>query len=377
MARDINARLSRLKIRRRGLDRLGRLNETEQNEIRNRSTSDESWQKRAGNQPYTRYALGAMQEVGPDYTKISRETAERVGKQLKSGLTAAGFTVDFRLQGSVPLNVHIRGVSDVDLLNLENDYHTYERGGFREQIGLYTSPDSRNSIGVLWPLRQKAEQILKNAYPAATVDTSGGKAIAISGGSLARPVDVVPSHWHDTWDYQRSGNERDRAVIILNKKVPETIQNLPFLHIDKINNEDTACYGGLKKAIRLCKNVKNDALEEGRSINFPSFDIAATMYHADRTALCAGQVYELAVLGETQRFLDEFYHSPEKAKSLYVPDGSRKIFDTNDKYEGLKTLSYEMDFLLKEVAKEQGAPVIGEDVTLTDGRERLRNAYIF
>ena len=87
-----------------------------------KSVEDESYQKRAPDAPYTQYALGAMQEVGPEYTRISIEEAERVGKQLKSGLTAMGLTVDFRLQGSVPANIHIRGVSDVDLLTIDDAF---------------------------------------------------------------------------------------------------------------------------------------------------------------------------------------------------------------------------------------------------------------
>src|SRR5260221_12804698 len=153
---------------------------------------------RAANQSHTRYALGAMQEVDADYTRISRETAERVGAQLKTGLTNAGISADFRLQGSVPLNVHIRGVSDVDLLALDAGFMTYSTTGVLSQQGHYTAAaGTRTAIEALSTLRAEAEKILKNKYPAATVDTSGGKAINISGGSLPRPVDVVPSHWHD------------------------------------------------------------------------------------------------------------------------------------------------------------------------------------
>ncbi len=376
MARDINKRLDQLRNRRRGLDRLGRLNEAARTEAIAKSYLEEEWQKRAKSQPYTRYALGAMQEVGKDYTRISIETAERVGKQLDSGLTAAGFAVDFRLQGSVPLNVHIRGVSDVDLLNLDTSFFTYHTHGRKSQIGLYTSPTSRTSIGVLSSLRSEAEKILKARYPAAEVDTSGGKAIAISGGSLARPVDVVPSHWHDTIDYQSSNEERDRGVVILNKKVPETIDNLPFLHINRVDERDILCLGGMKKAIRLCKNVKNDATEEGKRIIFPSFDIAATMYHANIDAFRRGYIHELAILAETQRFLDELYHNPVKAQSLVVPDGSRRIFDTTEKYEGMKSLSIELDDLVREVSNEQNVAFILYDRSLSDRRATLASAYV-
>ena len=70
---------------------------------------------------------------------------------------------------------------------------------------------------------------------------------------------MVPSHWHDTVDYQQSQNERDRAATILDKKIMRTIDNLPFLHMALIEMRDTETLGGLKKAIRLCKNVRSDA----------------------------------------------------------------------------------------------------------------------
>jgi len=321
MARNINSRLEHLTQRRRGTDRLGRLTTDAQREILAKSVANEAWQTRS-NQPYTRYALGSMQEVGPEYTRISVETAERVGKQLAASIS----NVEFKLQGSVPLNAHIRGVSDVDLLTLDTSMLLYETHGVRGQQGGYY-PTTKTSLGVLQDLRFNIERVLPISFPAATVDKSGGKAVSISGGSLARPVDVVPSHWHDTAAYQLYGLEHDRGVYILNRKVPETIKNLPFLHIKMIADRCDGVWGGLRKAIRLCKNVKADAISEETEIAFPSFDIAATMFHADMEALKMGYFYELRILGETQRFLDVLYHNEGYAKSLRVPDGSRAIFD--------------------------------------------------
>lgn len=355
MARNIDKYLEQLRVRRRGVDRLDRLTSDEQIELMSKSTLYEGWQKRAQAQPYTRYALGAMQEVDGDYTRISLETAEKVKNQLDSGLTNAGFSVGFRLQGSVPLNVHIRGVSDVDLLNLDTSFLTYSTYGSRSQSGFYKNPTSRTSIDVLSSLRKKSEEILKNKYPSATVDTSGGKAICIFGGSLARPVDVVPSHWNDTIEYQASGQEYDRGVTIINIKIPETIDNLPFTHIKRITDRCSLAAGGLRKAIRLCKNVKADAAADGNDIRLPSFDIAATMYHADVNALRNGYVYELSILAETQRHLDYLATNHGYAKTLMVPDGSRAIFDTAEKLAALNKLSIEIDDLTKEVAKEQDA----------------------
>lgn len=355
MARDINARLNSLNTRRRGLDRLDRLTEDASAHIVRKSAVQEAWQKRAQGRPHTQYALGAMQAVDPDYTRIGVETADRVSKQLAAGLTTS---VEFRLQGSVPLDVHVRGVSDVDLLTLDTTFYTYATFGVRSVQGHYTNPTTRTSLGVLGDLRRQAEPLLRTKYPAATVDCSGGKCISLSGGSLARPVDVVPAHWHDNIAYQASGMECDRGVTILNKKVPETIDNLPFTHIKRVNDRDGEAVGGLKKAIRLTKNVKNDAENEARAAKLPSFDIAALLYHADRRALMIGYLYELNILIETRRFLDWCWANPIEAAQLRTPCGSRIILDSDAKRDGLLAISMEMDDLARRVAIEH-VPSLG------------------
>lgn len=356
MARDINARLNSLDTRRRGLDRLDRLTEEASDQIVRKSLTQEAWQKRSQGKPYTRYAIGAMQPVDPDYTRIGIETAKRVENQLASGLTA---NVEFRLQGSVPLDVHVRGVSDVDLLTLDTDFLTYMPFGVRGVRGAYVpAPSYKSSLSVLGSLRKESETLLKARYYAADVDCSGGKCIALSGGSLARPVDVVPAHWFDTVAYQASGAEHDRGVTILNKKVPETIDNLPFTHIKRVDDRDGDTLGGLKKAIRLTKNVKNDAEDEARAAKLPSFDIAALLYHADTAALTVGYINELWILAETQRFLDWCWANPVEAAKLRTPCGSRFILDNDEKRAGLMAISSEMDDLAKRAAIEQ-APHLG------------------
>jgi hypothetical protein len=376
MARDISKRLAALKARRAGTDRLSALAASEQATVVAKSAINESYQKRAQTQPYTRYSLGSMQEVSAEYTRISIETAERVAKQLIGDLTPA-FSLEFALQGSVPANIHIRGVSDVDLLVLDTAFFTYDRYGPNALAGYYRSPISYTPVSALMKLRANIETTLKARYPSADVDTKGSKAVSISGGSLARPVDVVPSHWHNTADYQRTASRDDRGVCILNKSVPETIENMPFRHIARITARDTQALRSLKKAIRLCKHIKNDAIEEGTEIALPSFDIAAAMYHANIAALQVGAGYELAVLAETQRHLDALTMNEAWAKTLDVPDGSRKIFDTEAKLRGLRALSLEVDDLAREVAKEQ-SPTLGlfGIPSLLDSRTALGSVYI-
>jgi hypothetical protein len=349
MARDINQRLQQLRNRRdgsRGVVTAGVTLES----IINSIPRAESWESRgAGNQPHTRYALGSMQAVSDTYTRISKETAYRVANQLKDRLAKCEIHPEFRLQGSVPLDVHIKGVSDVDLLTLSNELYTYDPKGAVALRGGYKYPAKRTSLEVLNELRNLVESSLDDAFPAVKVDKSSAKAVKISGGSLARDVDVIPAHWSDTNLYQATGTASDRGTMILDKKKQTTIENQPFRHIELIRTRCDQVGGGLRKAIRLCKNIKADS---DRNITLPSFDIASLMYHANLNALRQGSYYELSILAETQRHLDQLACDHDLAKTLYVPDGSRLIFDTKEKLQGLNELSYDIDELLNAVYSE-------------------------
>jgi hypothetical protein len=117
--------------------------------------------------------------------------------------------------------------------------------------------------------------------------------------------------------------------------------------------------------------------DEGTEIFLPSFEIAATMYHADIAALQQGISHELAILAETQRHLDALARNTTHARTLLVPDGSRRIFDTPTKLDGLLKLSIEFDDLLAQVAREQSKAIRRAYMpALSESREVVAKAYI-
>ena len=377
MARDIDKRLKSLRERRMGTDRIADLAVESATQVIAKSLTQESYAKRAPVQKHTQYVLGAMQAVDPDYTRISLEEADRVKDQLKRGLDRKSISTEFRIQGSVACDIHIRGVSDVDLLVLDGRYIHYDLNGQKALLGGYASPVTYNTLQALIQLRSESESILDAAFTAAKVEKGGAKAIKISGGSLRRPVDVVPSNWFDTVAYQRSSAEVDRGVHILNKHVPERVLNTPFKHIQQINDRDQRSIGGLKKAIRLCKNVKADAESDGTKIELSSYDIASALWHADMAALTVGIANELAILAEATRFLDDLARRLNYACTLRVPDESRFVFDSEAKIEGLRLLSLEMDDLSERVAREQSkAPWLWQTLSTGLVFEELRKAYV-
>jgi hypothetical protein len=290
-----------------------------------------------------RYAVGIMQPVDPGYTATCFSEGERVVKQCKERIA---LQLDHRFQGSVPLDVHVRANSDVDVLVLRLDYQSIDNG-MLERFGW---TDARiDMVEALRTLRHAAAAALRAGFPAAAVDTSGAKCISISGGSLKRIVDVVPSNWHDTYAYQASRLQEDREVRILDNRKGITLTNRPFKHIAEVERKCNAHGGNVRRIIRALKNLRYHAtpkLEEPSS-----FDIASIVWNMDSSALNVGYSHPLKLLEAAQQHLLRVLINNDYRESLRVPDGSRRIFDDAGKYAGTARLYDELKSLLDDVAK--------------------------
>lgn len=333
-------------------------------------TGTEGWELRATADSATRYAIGAMQPVDARYTEICFETAQRIENQLSNRLTNLGYTLDFKLQGSVPLDIHIKGFSDVDILVIDQEMLRYARDGIRASS--YT-PTTKDSLGILRCLRNDSKQELELAFPKTFVDDSGSKSLRITGGSLQREVDIVPAIWWDTVQYQQSMVDSDRGVAILDVVKNDHIYNSPFVHIKRIRAKCDDSNGGLRKSIRLLKNIKADSEAEGQNIGISSYDIASIMYHADARNLRHNEYYELAVLGETQRWLNYLLDNKNQATQLEVPNGTRKIFENASQFIELKKLALLVDTLVDQILDERNlANDLQRDLTVSELLSRNR-----
>lgn len=337
-------KLASMRNRRRGFDSTAALSKSA-SFAEEAATFREAYEDRAKTEAI-KYALGAMQELEAKYTRVSIEEGNRVRDQLNAGLGMAGIPATFEYQGSVPLNIHIRFASDIDLLVLHAGFVTIDWGGARAQTYRVRSS---SVLEDMLALRRKCESILENKFPAAQVDKTGAKSISLSGGSLQRKVDVVPSHWHDTAAYQQTGAKHDREVKILNKGELTLITNRPFLHMRRIEEKDQRTSTGAKKVIRLLKNIKKDS---SQNIKLTSYDIAALIWHMQDEALRKPYYLELSLVAETQKYLQFLVDNPSYAKSLDVPDQSRKIIDTPEKVTSLQQLKAEVDELAVDLARE-------------------------
>lgn len=287
-----------------------------------------------------KYVIGAMQPIDPEYTKNTFAQGERVRKQLAEGLTTG---CEYEYQGSVTNDTHIKAKSDIDILLIIGKYYALEA----PQVA--TNPYKGDPIQDLLDLREESRKCLERAYPQAIVDTSSNKCIRISGGSLTREIDIVPSNWFDTNDYTETKNKTFRGVEILNAKEKIRIKNTPFLHNAWIADKDSKTQGGLRKAARLMKSLMYDT----ESIELSSYDIVSIAYNMDVAQLTISQGEELKLLQSCIDFCTLIDNNSMIRDSLNVPDQHRKVFaQGHATQKGLKQLLTELIRLSDDILRE-------------------------
>ncbi len=299
-----------------------------------------------------KYTIGAMAPVDDKSTEVSISEGQRVADSLIKSLKVRGINTISQLQGSVALDIHIKGHSDVDMLIIKENVIQVEDP--RVIPNYYTdSGDIRTMENIVKEIRLESEDILPRNFPQVTVDCTGNKSIAMSEGSLQRKVDVVPASWFDTIAYQKSKNENDRGIKIYHKGDHELILNLPFKHIQLISNKDSIYNGNLRRVIRLMKNMIADMPNYKKIIakKLSSYDLAAIAYHMN-TDLYLSYEMRLGLVEKTRGHLQKLLTNSLLRMMLDVPDGSRRIFDTSEKARALEVLTSEFAALSESIFKD-------------------------
>lgn len=302
-------------------NKLASLKSRRQDDLTKAFSVSESFNKNLYGDPTT-YALEAMAPIADSYTQNTYKAAERVKNQLEAGLKEYDIPVEFRYQGSVPANIHIKNYSDIDLLTIHGSFHTLQSP--QEPIVPYLG----DPLADLKNLRRKTYRILDTAFPACDIDDSGSKCINISGGSLNRKIDVIAANWYNSLMYAENPDEDNRGVQILDTDKDARIINYPFLHIYWINTKDDRVSGNEKRMIRLLKTLKADAGidKPGTEIKASSYDIASLIYRMDDALLIAGTWHRLQLLQNTNAYLLKVIGDASFRDSLYVANGTRRIF---------------------------------------------------
>lgn len=310
--------------------------------VEQRSLSDLSFEAR----DIAKYVRASMNEVDKHYTDITIAAGTAAREQLSSKQTG----VDYRFQGSVMTQTHIRGVSDIDLLTLTNKFegtdifearailqdpvkqnpYSYTELNrlrtFAQNFSTY-SGDSNND---LLQLRLSNETILTATY--FNCDTSNPKSIKIKNLHYNRDVDVVTSAWHKSIDSITHDDEAYKGVCVYDKDANRRLPpDFPFLSIKRINERSAETGGRLKKMIRFLKNVIADS---DKDIKLHSFEINAICYFWP-----VGEYTDLYYLNLVDYLWLKMYRlldNEAQLKSIKSVDGSEFIF--KDKPENITAL---------------------------------------
>ncbi len=301
---------------------------------------NEAYKRLSSENDGIKYALTAMQPVDPKYTSNTVREGERIQNQLEKGLAERH---DFRFQGSTPQDTHIKARSDIDLLVLSRRF-VYVQRTLSEEERYKGDPkeDVQNT-------RSNSREHLATSFPTAEVDDSGSKSIKISGGSLAREIDIVAAAWYDTNDYVSTGDETFRRVKVLDRPKSSFIENAPFLIAKKIADRDHDTSGGYRKVVRLLKSLRYDAKNE---FSLSSFDLMSIAYAMSASKISVPSGKELLLVDCAMAHVQELIDSGSARYLVQAPDESRRIFPDSDIEvpAGLRHLKRELDQLASDIA---------------------------
>lgn len=344
-------RLKSLKDRRQGVEVRSAFESLTKNQVAFDSRSKEAYEN-LSESASIKYTIGAMAPVDKKSTQISIDEGERVANSLIKSLSNKNIKVTSRLQGSVALDIHIKGHSDVDMLIIKKGIVQVEYPKINENQ-YSSSSDNRTMEDIIKEIRLESETILPINFPQATIDCKGNKSITMEGGSLKRKVDIVPASWYDTREYQSSQDESDRGIKIYHKADHKLIKNFPFKHIQLINNRDIKYSGNLKMVIRLMKNMIADMPDDKKNVakKLSSYDLASIAYHMDKELYLSYDM-RLGLVEKTRKHLNTLLNNKSLRDIINVPDGSRKIFDIEEKVKSLEILEKEFEDLALTIFKD-------------------------
>jgi len=288
-----------------------------------------------------KYVIETMTPIEKEYTDNTFEEGDRVKDQLDKSLNAYKSQAEFRYQGSVTNDTHIRLYSDIDLLVIDTDFASVEPPG--KIHSLYAG----DPLVELKQIRTDCVATLKRVFPAVTVDSRGGKCISLSGGSLRRKIDVVIANWWNTTDYQENAVETFRGVKVLDASCHLRHENKPFWHNFLIDYSDKRLNGNLRKVCRFLKSVKYDAEPV---LGISSYDIVSIAWNMPDADLSAEKGQELLLAVNARSYLSRLLNNEVLRNSLKVPNGMRTIFGENGASKAqLSELFAGVDGLIREV----------------------------
>jgi len=314
-------------------------NKSYSDELRNISTSDLK---------VLEYVKRAMQGVDAVYTSRTIEAGDKIKEHLKRNDPS----LDFEYQGSVMCNTHIKGYSDIDLIQITGSFYSHEnitkfdeKYKFDFSLTLSQKQSLLNVINGrsyegdansdLRKIRINAENVLTNIYK--YVDITKAKSIEVNPTNPDRTVDVVTASWYKTAESEVNSSKELRGIQVYDKdKNMRLSVDYPFLKILLLDQKDKSVNGRLKKMIRFLKTLKADSDYDLKGIS--SFDLSSVCYNINTSLYKEKIYYELI----TVLFLEfkKIIEDDNYRNSIMSIDKTEFIFAGKDEKVRLLKLIY-------------------------------------
>lgn len=294
-----------------------------------------------------RYAIGAMQPIDSDYTANTFEQGLRIQKSIADDQYVQ--SCEFKFQGSTTNNTHIKAASDIDLVVLTQKF-TWLKAPLQPP-----RPYTGDTKVEMKSLRDQCIDNIRSNFPAVVIDDSGGKAVKLSGGSLTRNVDLVPAGWLDTQESQALGDDY-RGIEIIDRNSGENCSNFPWIHNLRVEEKDSRCLGGLRRAARLMKSLKADS---DQKVMLSSYDIASIAYNIPDAHLSFQPPLELSILDSCRNYCVSLKRDQLARDTISVPNGTRTVFcAVGASVEQLDNMIRELEQLITDIARDVQRPFI-------------------
>ncbi len=279
----------------------------------------------------TKYALESMLEVDPAYGyqvyAISCKIQEKIAKELKK----KGFQIAYRYQGELKTSTNIMLYGEVEIIVLKKNI------------------TGKPHIEVQ-SLALELMKILQGNPNFESVEYHDKTRIRITAVQPACKINILPSVWVNSREYNKTKNEIYRGITEFDFKNRKVKKYLPFLNIARINAKDDRVNGNLKNLIRLLKTLCADSEDP---LALKDSEISAIVYSMSREDLQADERHQLQLLPRVAARLYDLHLHGNQFDGLLSPSGKDRVFDGNPRKKAvIGKLHESLEELIDDIKKD-------------------------
>lgn len=310
-------------------------------EARRESALSESFEE-CGFHDCIRYCLECMEEIDVSYAYKAFYISRKIQERLQKGFEELNMKVDFRYQGAIQTETNITLYGDLELIVLVEEHENL--------------PWKR-----IKTLTTEIMHLLTRETVYQSVDNSDKTRIIVTTTKPTSIISVLPAIWLNNGEYMSTKREIDRGITEFNLSAKTMRRYLPFRNLARINSKDRKTNGGLKKLIRLLRNLQKDS---PNSILLSDYEIASILYVIPEKQLIYDEKHALALLGICSAQLHRIAKDQDYLEKLISPSEKELVFGKKPgKMEQIVLLKNELDMLiadLKAVLTAEGKNLYSE-----------------